>query len=383
MQKMKGNTIAKTLTGGLLMVSLVACGSGQQGETPQANPSAPPAQQNSSGDPEWDQIVEAAKKEGEVVIFGQPTVGREDIFKQFEKAYPEIKMKYSGMRPNESGPRIVAEQQQDRYLVDLYFEVPPDFLPREAFSPVLDYFVRPESKDDNNWVGGFQKGFELVSNADNVYPFAVQVIPSIHVNNDVIPKGEINNYDDLLDPKWKGKIIIGSFDRTAQGSGALNGLLMMKGEDYVKKLIEEQETQYRIFDNRQILENFATGKFPIVIGPTPAQVNEFVTQGVIKEVTKIEDEVNTAVNPANLSVLKNPPHPNATKVFIDWFVSQEAQSYWVNHTDGFISRRAGAENTNPNVSGWEKVDPQHSNHTDEGRASHEWVVEYGKQLMSK
>jgi len=373
---------------GLLAVSLAACGSSPQSANPEpsspppAEPAAPAASGDQGFEAEWAKIVEAAKKEGEVVIYGQPFTDREQVMLQFEKVYPEIKVKYTGMRPNESGPKVIAEQNQGKYLADLYFEVQPDFPSKESVSMIRDYIVRPELQQDDAWVDGYEKGYELTANS-NVYPFGLQPIPFIHINNDFIPKGEITSLDDLLDPKWKGKIIVGSFDRPAQGSSSVNGILMMKGEEFVRKLMEEQEVQYRIFDNRQIMENFATGKYPIAIGTTSTLVRDFVNSGAIKEVSKLEEETITAISPTNIGVLKNPPHPNATKVFVDWFLSKEGQTEWVNRTTGILSRRAGVESPDPELPSWSKIQATHSNHSVEGRKSHDWVIEYGKELMSK
>lgn len=69
---------------------------------------------------EWAQIVEAAKREGTVVVIGpQGTETRDALTLGFQRKYPEIKVEHSGSAGAQLPPRLLAEQKSERFAVDL------------------------------------------------------------------------------------------------------------------------------------------------------------------------------------------------------------------------------------------------------------------------
>ena len=69
---------------------------------------------------EWAQIVEAAKREGTVVVVGpQGSETRDALTLGFQRKYPEIKVEHSGAPGAQLPPKLLAEQKSERYSVDL------------------------------------------------------------------------------------------------------------------------------------------------------------------------------------------------------------------------------------------------------------------------
>ncbi|MGZ8532108.1 MAG: hypothetical protein ACXW6J_16080, partial [Candidatus Binatia bacterium] len=56
---------------------------------------------------EWEKTLDAAKKEGQVVVY---ISGYEAILPDFEKEFPEIKVVAITGRGNQLGPRLLAER---------------------------------------------------------------------------------------------------------------------------------------------------------------------------------------------------------------------------------------------------------------------------------
>src|SRR5262244_3854350 len=69
---------------------------------------------------DWEKIVAAAKKEGEVRLWGDQEITHPDIVAAFTKEYPFIKPRTVSGRVGDLMPRIIAERRAGKYLADLY-----------------------------------------------------------------------------------------------------------------------------------------------------------------------------------------------------------------------------------------------------------------------
>ncbi len=350
----------------LAVVMLTACGTTSQTNSPspqsatsnQQSPTSQPAGQATSNankqdwEIEWEKTIELAKQEGEVTIIGSAQTDREDLMREFEKAYPGIKVKYFGMSSSESGPKIQAEQQQGKYLTDIVLESGG----AAQTDDIHNYIILPEVKDDKNWNYGYEKGFEMAqAQYTGQFVYANLAFPYLFINNDVIPEGEIKTFDDLLDPKYKGKFIINDFSKLGQGHVMMTALYMSKGEEFINKLMAQEPIL--VSDPRQVAEWFATGKYAIGIGVDSSTLGKYKDQGIVKKVSKLEPEKSEYVGSFALTLLKNPPHPNATKVFLNWFFGKEGQTHFVNIVQDYISRRTDVPLPPvEGMRGWDKID---------------------------
>jgi ABC-type Fe3+ transport system substrate-binding protein len=97
-----------------------------------------------------------------------------------------------------------------------------------------------------------------------------------------------------------------------------------KGEDYLKKLAAQKLVLGR--DQRLLAESLAKGKVALVIGLSYYSLQPFAKAGLpIKAVYTPPDESYISGGSGNLTIIKGAPHPNATKVFVNWFLGQEGQ----------------------------------------------------------
>ena len=105
------------------------------------------AQSKPAWQQEWEKTVEAAKKEGQVVIY---ISGYEAVLQDFEKEYPEIKVTAVTGRGNQLGPRLLAERRAEKYLAEC---LTPALIPitssftRPKLSPIKPALILPEVTD--------------------------------------------------------------------------------------------------------------------------------------------------------------------------------------------------------------------------------------------
>ncbi len=146
----------------------------------------------------------------------------------------------------------------------------------------------------------------------------------IVVNRDVVPERELSSVKDLLDPRWKGKIILQDPREGGSGTAALGALLQKYGESFVRDLLTRQDVV--ISDNRrQMAEWVVRQRYPIAIGlGTAGPITQFQKEGVGKNIKSIQGYDTIAGNAVIL--FNKAPHPNAAKVYVNWLLSHKTQA---------------------------------------------------------
>ena len=297
-------------------------------------------------DAEWDKIVAAAKKEGKLSIIGpQGTATKDGLTLGFMKKYPEIKMEHSGMRGSSVTAKVLIEQGARKYLTDIAVVGTTTgitgLLPAKAITPIRAYLVGPNSRDGSAWLG---KHFNYADNAAQyVLIMSAYVKAPFIYNPKLVNASEISSWKDPLNPKWKGKLALR--DPTRPGGGLGNATLWYVtpslGKEFIRKLFSQNPIVSG--NDRQILDFVAKGKNPIGIGPSDVLTNELIGRGLpLKHFNPEAMKEGTYITAGNGAVvtMKNPPHPNALKVYLDYLLSAEGQQQW-SKGSGFASLRKG------------------------------------------
>jgi iron(III) transport system substrate-binding protein len=282
----------------------------------------------------WDDTVKAAIAEGEVDVHGGPG----DVFHHiltdgFQRAFPQIKVNFSGLSGRDAIPKIVRERAAGVYTVDVYIggssSVLQSLKPIGAFAPFRPALILPEVVDDKAWYGGLDGGW-VDRDKKFIFGFEATVTETTMVNRDVISRDTFKSYDDLLSPKFAGKIVWDDPRLPGPGLGAAQRYLLNFGEDWLKRLYSQQKIVY-IANPRQEAEWLVSGKYPIGIGGSPDEVERFQQQGLGKNVVSFEAPMpHPTLDFAygSVSLIANAPHPNAAKVYINWLLSKAGQTDW-------------------------------------------------------
>jgi iron(III) transport system substrate-binding protein len=186
---------------------------------------------------EWERTVEAAKKEGKVVVSipvsAELRRGIEKVFKQRFGIEPELNV---GRAASIIG-RIQQESKAGVRYFDLHMggseSMVTGLLSEGILAPLETAMILPEIRDPNSWWGGHI----WVDNAKRyIYASHAYQVELIWRNTDDVKPEEIRSLTDLLNPKWSGKI--GYLDPRTPGAGASmwSFLWKLKGEDYLKRL---------------------------------------------------------------------------------------------------------------------------------------------------
>ncbi len=298
----------------------------------------------------------AAKKEGKVVVnFTGAGASWQKIGEAFSAAYPGITAEVTTFGSSRLWtPRVVQEFQAGIFSWDItqiaIDDIMSTLLPQQMVIPLKEHIIRPEAVDNNVWHKGYQWGY-LDPEKKYGFGFGWRGLNLIYANTDLVKDGDIKSAKDLLDPKWKGKFIFGDpriYGGTIYPAVAIRANL---GEDFMKKLFVDQAPAYSR-DFRQITEGVVRGKYAFGTGIQPAILDEFKAAGLGDKLRLIEIPEAFLPSATLIWMMNKAPHPNAAKVFINWFLTKEAQTVYAEATKQ-NSRRKDA----PIVDKANEVDP--------------------------
>jgi iron(III) transport system substrate-binding protein len=300
---------------------------------------------------EWQALVTAAKKEGKVTVNTFPGDGYKRALKFFGTAYPDIKVEHTSLHSQDFAPRILQERQANLFTWDVVLIPTSTALqvlrPAGVWDPVRPAIVLPEAKDDAGWEGGFERGFALVKDKALCYGFVANRGGGVTINTDMVKEDQIRGLKDLLDPRWKGKILLPDVRTMGDTFWPMTAARHSFGDDIIKKLFVDQEPVLSR-DNRQVAEFMVRGRYPIALGVNQQILSQFQRQGLGKNLKLIHfSEMDTMSSSSSVLWLVNKaPHPAAAKVFINWLLTKDAQTQWAKEAE-MNSRRVGVEPGNP------------------------------------
>jgi iron(III) transport system substrate-binding protein len=297
-----------------------------------------PALAQTNWQAEWAQRLESAKKEGKVVLSIPPSA-------ELRKALEEAVKKKFGFEievvPGTAAKiirRISDEYQAGiRYfdvIISTFDNLEHSLIPMGAVDPLEAHWISPEVKDPKNWWAGHVWTDKTKRFAYSPFAFMQD---NVWYNTDQVKPEEVRVYDDLLNPKWKGKI--GMWDPRQGGAagGKWAFLWTTKGEAYLRKLVAQ--VSLVAADRRQVADSLAKGSIAISIGPTYYSFVSYVKAGLpIKPLPPIKEGTYVSMGNGGPVVIKNPPHPNATKVLVNWLLSIEGQEIY-SKAQGQATRR--------------------------------------------
>lgn len=279
---------------------------------------------------EWDKVIEAGKKEGKIVIAIPPAV---ELRKELEIILKQKLGIEAELVPNpgpKNASRIAAEQKAGvRYFDALIVGTGTAVgLAHEGMLEPLDaLFVLPEVKDAKYWWGGHIWEDNISTNRF-LYSFLADVSThGIWYNTTLAKPEDFRSFDDYLNPKWKGKIGFSDPRVPSSGQSIWSFMWEVKGEEFLKKLV--QQDLFLTRDLRQLTDALAKGKVTVAFGIGRSQADPFVSAGLpLKPVPSPKEGLPASNSFGIVGIVKNPPHPNASKAFFNWFLSKDGQEWY-------------------------------------------------------
>jgi ABC-type Fe3+ transport system substrate-binding protein len=303
-----------------------------------ATPTAPAAAGKPASAPaaapagaDWNTVLDAARREGVVQCACPPRPDYSKLLKEaFEAAYPGIRLETTPATLPDIWARVEKEQEAGQYLWDIYMFGPTIEMfalkNKGAFEPFRDYMVGPDIGDESVWEGGWDRAF-LDTEKKYIFAFWLAIATGVTINRDLLPNAQITTVDELLNPEYRGKLVWQDPRGGGIGVSFLTGLYHYRGREGVQRLLVDQQPQL-IRGNVEVTEQLVRGGKAISVAAlTPDTLLPLEQAGVRVNLENVALRDIPSVTNGGLApaVFKRPPNPNATKVFVNWALSREAQ----------------------------------------------------------
>jgi iron(III) transport system substrate-binding protein len=310
-------------------------------------------------------LIEAAKKEGEVVWYSTQIISQlvRPVSAAFEKKYPGIKVRATRANASEVAVKIFNESRAGRVQSDV-FDGTTTVVPLKKEGYVLQW--QPDSAKEYPADLKDPAGYWVANNLFIITP---------GFNTSMVPRGtEPKTYQDLLNPKWRGKMAWNGFP-TSSGMGGFVGTVLTemgedKGKAYLRELAKQGVAPLR-GSAREVLDQVIAGEYPIALQIFNHHAVISKKKGAPVDWIKMEPATGTL---SVLSIHKSAPHPNAAKLLVDFIISKEGQEvfrdsdYVTAHPDvpaaeptlkpkegGFRVQFFSPEQTEENMPKWKQV----------------------------
>lgn len=304
-----------------------------------------------------DDRIDAAKREGEVVYYASMNLSEANaLIGEFEKRHPFIKVKLNRAASEKLLTRVLTEARAKKNFADVIqtVEFSMHIFSRGGvlarYIPQANSFYPKEFKEEAFWTTVYYNPYVTGYNNKLVTARA-------------LPK----TYDDLLDPKWKGKLMM-------EGTKAdwFAGMLQILGQEgglkYMRALAKQQPSPR---EGRELLAQLvAAGEGLFDINIPAASVER------MKERSAPIDWIALGAAPAimvGVGLAAQAAHPNAAKIFLDFVLSREGQKLM--QTPGRLVARGDLANEQAAMLKGLKIVPVNP-------ALAEKLDEYAKQLRA-
>ncbi|MBI4334879.1 MAG: ABC transporter substrate-binding protein [Chloroflexi bacterium] len=278
------------------------------------------AEKGKSAAADWDRVVTEARREGQVTLY-KASVYIARVSERFKEKYGVV-VDAMTLNGGQIAERMSREYRAGIYNVDVIstgYGGVRLLKPLGMLAPMGDIIVLPEVLDSAKWVGG---KFPIVDG--HQVDFFGRVTSSLWKNTEMVREGEIKEYRDILNPRWKGKIILDDPQNSGAGTQWYRLYHQVLGEDFMRALIEQEPVVMR--DKRLEVEWLARGKHALLIGGNMENLIEFRKAGAPINLAETKEGEYIGPGSGVVELAPRPAHPNATKLFINWILTKEAQT---------------------------------------------------------
>src|SRR5262252_6614686 len=265
-------------------------------------------------------MIEGAKKEGKVVWYTSVDLKlSEQIGKAFETKYPGVACKVERTGAERILQRIGQEYTANVHAVDVVNSSDASHLVYWKDQGLLEAYV-PED------VAKFYPAEH--KDADGTYASFRVFLCIIAYNTNLVKKEEApKSFNDLLDPKWKGKLVKAHPAYSGTIMNATFEIARDLGWDYFVKLAAQNVMQVQSATDTP--KRISLGERAVMVDGAGYLVIRYKESGQPVDIIYPEEGTPLATGPS--AVFKGAPHPNAARLFQNWMHAREAQQLLVDY----------------------------------------------------
>ncbi|WP_022768434.1 ABC transporter substrate-binding protein [Butyrivibrio sp. NC2007] len=307
---------------GLMTLGLIGCGEAESSapaatETPAATEApaaeAPAAEAESSG---MDALIEAAKAEGELIVYGSC---EEEYLaaacENFEKLYG-IKVQYQRLSTGEVQSKI--EEENGNPSGDVWFGGTTDPYNVAASEGLLEaydaqnasHLLSDKYRDaDGYWYGIYKGILGFMVNKDELARMGIE---------------EPADWKDLLDEKYKGLVWLSNYNTAGTAKLVINTMIQKYGHDEGIQYLVDLDKNIEVYTKSGSgpSKNVGTGECVVGIGFLHDGITQIVDNGY-GNIGLIIPSTGTSYEVGATAIFKGCQHPNAAKLWIEYALSPD------------------------------------------------------------
>ena len=255
-------------------------------------------------------LIKGAKEEKEVMFYGTTPVNQVAVLKKaFSARYPFVDLKHFYSPRQGILNKTISEFRGGANLADVImtdvsygYQLIKEGISNPFSTPDVKRYVRGSYDPNGQWYTMYMLTIALMYNKNMVKPADVP-----------------HSYQDLLDPKWKGKML---FDPEAAYVMAAmeHAWGKEKARDYLARLAKQDLILRR--GSTLTTQLVAAGEQPIAIAVNGETAAETRDKGAPLGFSLLAPKI---IKPNGFFVAKKAPHPHAALLFTDWTLSEEGQ----------------------------------------------------------
>jgi len=263
------------------------------------------------------ELVAAAKKEGALSFYGTAQQDAYDtIFKEFMKDYPQIKVTATRVRTANFLERVLLEFKSGDIKADVV-HASSEVAELEEAGAIVPYEGTIKAQQE-------RYRYPAPKNMTGMVTDAI-LIKMVDYNPNMLKPNELpKSWDDMLDPKWKGKLAL-----DIEGYEWFAAMWKQLGPEKADKFMKALAQNVVLREGAtHIMELMVAGEFPISVEAYAHRIVDFQKQGAPVEVIRPLIGPVTVI-PSYWGAIKGSKNPNAAKLALHWLISdrgQEAQA---------------------------------------------------------
>ena len=287
---------------------------------------------------EWDspamqKLVKAAQKEGKLTIVAGPNDAQysKDTWNAFSNQFG-IQIQVISGTPNDIATRVLAEDQQGIHQVDIGITgngTTTRLVDAGLFQKLKPLITLPGAEDrSKGWYVNYlpwAPADDTQSECTVTAVIPLQGVISGYYNTQKLTAADLSklkSWNDLLAPKYKGKIVISNVGADVDSSDRIQAWTIL-GENYFKKFVTQGLTVAT--DDRAMSDGLARGDWTIALFPIANEAFDSATaQGLpIKAFAPDQFSELAPDFGGRLCAFAKPGHPAATQLFVNWELSKD------------------------------------------------------------
>jgi ABC-type Fe3+ transport system substrate-binding protein len=307
---MNGSNTAKRVLGLVSLVAMVAVA-----DIGAASGRSVDEIANLSGPDRQKILIQGAKAEGELLWYTTLIVNQaaRPIKKAFEKKYPFIKLDFIRAGSSKLVARLLAENRSKSYRAGV---VIGSVAPALKKAGLVQPFRTPEAATYPKDYTDPDRTWQTIRVSYNGIGYNTKLVSAA-----AAPK----TFEDLLDAKWKGKMVWGKSSATGAPLFITHTRMVMgekKAMAYLKKLAKQNIVTIP-GSIRSVLDRVVAGEHHIMISAALHHVAISAGKGAPIASTAFEPVIGRM---GYVMIMKIAPQPHAAMLFVDFIVSEEGQN---------------------------------------------------------